>query len=149
MTREELVSLLGEAIHSSFRKSVDSPAAVQIHHLISVMPEDDWATLVSWIVDSLIPLTVTVDECTHAEMGPWRDCNFGRDEVRICLTNDDCDHVEKRVRPTCVRDTVAGPCGAPATHIYRDGRPLCVSCVRLIRNNVRSGTGADETRSTT
>lgn len=52
-SREEFVSLLGEAFHTAFRKASDSSEGVQIYLLIEQMPEDDWTLVLEFVYDSI------------------------------------------------------------------------------------------------
>lgn len=53
MTRDEFVSLLGEGIHTAFRKATDCPQAMPIYRLISEMPNEEWGNVINWLVDGL------------------------------------------------------------------------------------------------
>jgi hypothetical protein len=62
VTRDDLRSFIGEGVHTAFRKASDSPAAVEIWHLINKMPGDEWASIVAFIADGVIICGVAVDE---------------------------------------------------------------------------------------
>ena len=51
--RKDLISYLGESIHSGFRKAVFGKDASKIWDLISKMDCEDWCSELEWIVDCL------------------------------------------------------------------------------------------------
>ena len=46
---DDFVELLGEAIHTGFRKGTDCPQAHPIWKLIQEMPADDWAGVLYFV----------------------------------------------------------------------------------------------------
>ncbi len=49
----ELRAVLGEAIHTAFRKASDHPDAVRVWRILNRMPEEEWSAILDWIADSL------------------------------------------------------------------------------------------------
>lgn len=49
----KISDLLGEAIHTGFRKGCEAPEAIKISRLIDKMDSDDWDHYVSWVFDGL------------------------------------------------------------------------------------------------
>lgn len=50
---EELLSYLGEAFHTAFRKATDCPQAHPIWQLISEMPPKDWEAVLGFVALSV------------------------------------------------------------------------------------------------
>lgn len=56
MTKAEwkkIRELLGETMHTGFRKGCEAPEAHEISHLITKMDDEDWDHYVSWVFDAL------------------------------------------------------------------------------------------------
>ncbi len=53
VTYSELRSMLGEGFHTAFRKAIDGPGAMPIHHLISDMDDEDWGRVISFVAGPL------------------------------------------------------------------------------------------------
>ncbi|MGH7743394.1 MAG: hypothetical protein ACREQ5_01035 [Candidatus Dormibacteria bacterium] len=56
MTKEEFQDLLGEGMHTAFRKACDCPEGMKIHHLISEMPPECWAEAVEFVASGISPV---------------------------------------------------------------------------------------------
>lgn len=59
---KEILSLLGEAIHTGFRKGCDAPQAPVIWKAINDMPPKDWGRFLSYLLWSLRASGVTIKE---------------------------------------------------------------------------------------
>lgn len=73
MTRDEFSSLLAEGVHTAFRKATDCHQATPIHRLISEMPNEEWGSVIDWVVDGLFSyasgdLHVTRQEHDHEQL---------------------------------------------------------------------------------
>lgn len=53
ISREDATSLLGEGIHTGLRKAVDSHESVVVWQAINRLPDDEWHTVLVWLVDAL------------------------------------------------------------------------------------------------
>lgn len=42
MSRDDMISYLGEGIHTGLRKAIDHPCAMRAHRAIADMPNEDW-----------------------------------------------------------------------------------------------------------
>jgi hypothetical protein len=51
--RTEAQEILGEGVHTAFRKATDAPQAAKIHQLINEMGPLAWGEYVSWLDDAL------------------------------------------------------------------------------------------------
>lgn len=49
MTRDEFVEILGEGIHTAFRKATDCEQAHSIWKLIQEMPGKDWESVLNFV----------------------------------------------------------------------------------------------------
>lgn len=47
---EEIISVLGQSIHTGLRKAGESHAADRAWHAITDMPDDDWSGVLGWAV---------------------------------------------------------------------------------------------------
>jgi hypothetical protein len=56
MTRDELAAHLGEGFHTAFRKAADCSQAMRIHELIDDMPPNQWAAVIDFVTDALMPV---------------------------------------------------------------------------------------------
>lgn len=50
--KNEIISLLGEGFHTAFRK-VPVKNGVQIHNLITDLPEEDWLGILEFVYDGI------------------------------------------------------------------------------------------------
>lgn len=53
LSEKEVREMLGEAIHTGFRKASDHPSAHKIWKLIREMPNEEWSGIADWIAWSL------------------------------------------------------------------------------------------------
>jgi hypothetical protein len=57
-TADEWASMIGEGIHTGFRKGSDHPKASEYWNLISKMPNELWNEVLDFCVDGLIYMKV-------------------------------------------------------------------------------------------
>jgi hypothetical protein len=55
VSRKDLKSILGEGFHSGFRKAIDCDGAHEIWVLISKLPDEEWDSILEWVLYGLIP----------------------------------------------------------------------------------------------
>lgn len=53
MTRDEFLSLLGEGMHTAFRKAVDTSLSATVWRAIDAMPAADWAEILAFVADGM------------------------------------------------------------------------------------------------
>lgn len=54
ITRDELIALLGEGVHTAFRKAGRSWRADEIHKQIDLMDDAEWKSIVTFVADGII-----------------------------------------------------------------------------------------------
>ena len=57
-TRDEWTSMIGEGLHTGFRKGSDHPRSSEYWNIISNMPTDLWGDALNYCVDGLASMKV-------------------------------------------------------------------------------------------
>lgn len=58
LSREDLMSVLGEGIHVGFRKGTDHPQSHEYWMMIAGMPDELWGEVLGYVVDGLVAMKI-------------------------------------------------------------------------------------------